>query len=34
MQTSKNIDALVDIEFDYVVTACDKAHQSCPFFPS
>jgi len=34
MQTSKNIDALGDIEFDYVVTVCDKAHESCPFFPA
>jgi arsenate reductase len=32
-RTSKSIDALEGIEFDYVVTVCDHAHQSCPIFP-
>jgi arsenate reductase len=32
-QKSKSIDELGDIEFDYVVTVCDHANQSCPIFP-
>jgi arsenate reductase (thioredoxin) len=27
------VDELKAIEFDYVVTVCDHAHESCPFFP-
>ncbi len=30
---SKHIDELSDIDFDYVVTLCDSAAQSCPVFP-
>ena len=30
---SKHLDELKDIEFDYVVTVCDNAHESCPIFP-
>ncbi|MBN1830998.1 MAG: arsenate reductase ArsC [Deltaproteobacteria bacterium] len=33
-QKSKNIDSLGDMEFDYVVTLCDNAKESCPFFPA
>lgn len=33
-QKSKNLDALGDLEFDYVVTLCDNARESCPFFPA
>ena len=33
-QKSKDIDSLGDIEFDYVVTLCDNARESCPFFPA
>ena len=33
-QQSKSPDALGDIEFDYVVTLCDHAQQSCPVFPA
>ena len=33
-QRSKDIDALGDLEFDYVVTLCDNAKESCPFFPA
>lgn len=33
-QESKDIDSLRDLEFDYVVTLCDNAKESCPFFPS
>lgn len=32
-QRSKHIDELRGVEFDYVVTVCDRAHQSCPVFP-
>ena len=30
---SKSVDELGDLEFDYVITVCDSAHESCPFFP-
>ena len=30
---SKHFDELSDIDFDYVVTLCDSAAQSCPVFP-
>jgi arsenate reductase len=30
---SKSIDAWKDTEFDYVVTVCDTARETCPFFP-
>src|SRR5690606_2196023 len=30
--TSKNLDTLLHIPFDYVVTVCDKAAESCPIF--
>jgi arsenate reductase len=31
-QTSKHIDELTDLNFDYVVTVCDYARQQCPTF--
>ena len=31
-QRSKHLDELGDITFDYVVTVCDHAHESCPLF--
>jgi arsenate reductase len=31
--TSKHIDDLGGIDFDYVVTLCDNAAQNCPVFP-
>ena len=31
--TSKTIDALGGIEFDYVITVCSHAHETCPLFP-
>jgi arsenate reductase (thioredoxin) len=31
---SKLVRDLPDIEFDYVITLCDSAQQSCPFFPA
>jgi arsenate reductase len=30
---SKKIEDLEEKNFDFVVTVCDKAHESCPFFP-
>ena len=32
-QRSKHVDELKGIAFDYVVTLCDHAHESCPLFP-
>ena len=32
-QRSKLVDDLTDVDFDYVVTVCDHAHESCPIFP-
>ena len=32
-QKSKHVDELKGIDFDYVVTVCDNAHESCPHFP-
>jgi arsenate reductase len=31
--TSKHIDDLAGIDFDYVVTVCDNAREQCPLFP-
>ena len=33
-QVSKDVDTLEHIAFDYVITLCDKANQSCPVFPA
>ena len=33
-QRSKSVTELGDREFDYVITLCDDAQQSCPFFPA
>ncbi len=30
---SKHVDELGGIDFDYVVTVCDHAHEHCPVFP-
>jgi len=32
-QRSKHVDELKAIVFDYVVTVCDHAHETCPLFP-
>ena len=32
-QKSKHLDALKNVTFDYVITVCDNAHESCPLFP-
>lgn len=31
-QSSKHVNDLQSIPFDYVVTVCDSAHESCPLF--
>ncbi len=30
---SKHLDEVKDIDFDFVVTVCDNAHENCPIFP-
>jgi len=30
---SKNLDALLHVDFDLVVTVCDHANETCPMFP-
>ena len=32
-QRSKGVEELKDLPFDYVVTVCDQAYESCPVFP-
>ena len=32
-QWSKHVNDLSDVAFDYVVTVCDNANESCPVFP-
>lgn len=32
-QRSKNVAELMDVPFDYVVTVCGDAHETCPMFP-
>ena len=31
---SKDVDAFGNTEFDYVITLCDNARESCPYFPA
>ena len=31
--SSKLIEELPELDFDYVITVCDNAHESCPLFP-
>lgn len=31
--SSKLLDALRDVNLDYVVTVCSHAHETCPYFP-
>ena len=33
-QESKSVDDIQSVEFDYVITLCDHAQQSCPVFPA
>ena len=32
--TSNNVNEYRDIDFDYVITVCDNARETCPYFPS
>lgn len=32
--TSDHIDKYMKMEFDYVITVCDNANESCPYFPT
>ena len=32
--TSKSVDQFRDMQFDYVVTVCDSARETCPVFPN
>jgi arsenate reductase len=32
--TSNHVDEYSNIAFDYVITVCDNAKESCPFFPT
>ncbi len=32
--TSNNIDEYTGIPFDFVITVCDNAKESCPYFPT
>ena len=32
--TSNQVDEYSNIAFDYVITVCDNAKESCPFFPT
>jgi arsenate reductase len=32
-QRSKHLDEVKDIPFDWVITVCDSANESCPVFP-
>jgi arsenate reductase len=34
MHQSKHVESLSDVPFDYVVTVCGHAHETCPVFPS
>lgn len=31
---SSHVDEFADIEFDFVVTVCDNAHEHCPCYPA
>ncbi len=33
-QESKHVDTFESVEFDYVITLCGSARQSCPVFPA
>ncbi|MFA6057817.1 MAG: arsenate reductase ArsC [Taibaiella sp.] len=32
--TSNNINEYRDVDFDFVITVCDHAKESCPYFPT
>ena len=31
---SKSLNEMLDKEFDFIITVCDKANQTCPVFPN
>ncbi len=31
---SKTLDALIDVDFDFVITVCGHADENCPIFPT
>ena len=33
-QDSKDTSSLGDLQFDYVITLCDNAKESCPYYPA
>ena len=33
-QQSKSVDSMISKNFDYIITVCDRARQSCPIFPA
>jgi arsenate reductase len=33
-QTSKHLDSLEEQRFDFAITVCDRAKESCPFWPN
>ena len=33
-QKAKDVNAFGSMEFDYVITLCDNARESCPYFPA
>jgi arsenate reductase (thioredoxin) len=32
--TSNNVDEYAAVDFDFVITVCDNAKESCPYFPT
>lgn len=34
LHSSKTIDAVQGMEFDFVITVCDNAREQCPYFPA
>jgi arsenate reductase len=32
--TSNNINEYLNVDFDFVITVCDNAKESCPYFPT
>lgn len=33
-QTSNKVDEYFNIDFDFIITVCDNAKETCPYFPS
>ena len=32
--TSNNVNEYFDVNFDYIITVCDNAKETCPYFPT